>query len=58
MSEEKKKLVEVNGIAKEFLVNASIWKSQSAVVHAVTDVSLDIYEGETLALVGESGCGS
>lgn len=57
MSEEKKKLVEVNGIAKEFLVNASIWKSQSAVVHAVTDVSLDIYEGETLALVGESGCG-
>ena len=26
-------------------------------VHAVTDVSLDIYKGETLALVGESGCG-
>ncbi len=26
-------------------------------VHAVTDVSLKIYEGETLGLVGESGCG-
>jgi len=26
-------------------------------VHAVTDVSLDIVEGETLGLVGESGCG-
>ena len=26
-------------------------------VHAVTDVSLDIKRGETLGLVGESGCG-
>ena len=57
MSEERKKLVEVSGLTKEFLANASIWKTQRAVVHAVTDVSLDIYEGETLALVGESGCG-
>ena len=26
-------------------------------LHAVTDISLRIYEGETLGLVGESGCG-
>ena len=57
MSEERKKLVEVKGLTKEFVANASMWKSQKAVVHAVTDVTLDIYEGETLALVGESGCG-
>lgn len=57
MNEERKKLVEVTGLTKEFVANASIWKNQRAVVHAVTDVSLDIYEGETLALVGESGCG-
>ena len=57
MSEKRKKLVEVKGLTKEFVANASMWKSQKAVVHAVTDVTLDIYEGETLALVGESGCG-
>ena len=26
-------------------------------IYAVNDVSLDIYKGETLAIVGESGCG-
>jgi len=30
---------------------------RAGTVHAVTDVSLDIVEGETLGLVGESGCG-
>jgi peptide/nickel transport system ATP-binding protein len=30
---------------------------KNQVVHAVTDVSLDVLEGETLGLVGESGCG-
>ncbi len=36
------------------------WRSltrMNAVVRAVDDVSLEIYEGETLGLVGESGCG-
>ena len=33
------------------------FKSPHGTVKAVDDVSLDIYEGETLALVGESGCG-
>ena len=31
--------------------------SRGAVVHAVSDVSLDVLDGETLGLVGESGCG-
>lgn len=33
------------------------FKSPHGMVKAVDDVSLEIYEGETLALVGESGCG-
>ena len=30
---------------------------QEEIVHAVNDVSFDIYPGETFSLVGESGCG-
>lgn len=52
-----KKLVEVKNLTKEFTLASGVWKKSKSVVHAVTDVTLDIYEGETLALVGESGCG-
>lgn len=33
------------------------YKTKKGIVHAVTDVSLSVEEGTTLALVGESGCG-
>ena len=52
-----KKLVEINHIVKEFPVTKSVFGNTGQVVHAVSDVSLHIYEGETLGLVGESGCG-
>jgi len=52
-----KKLIEVKNLTKEFKLASGMWKKSKGVVHAVTDVTLDIYEGETLALVGESGCG-
>lgn len=51
----KKVLLEARQLVKEFPAGGTRKKPQ--VVHAVTDVSLKIYEGETLALVGESGCG-
>ncbi|MDQ3210968.1 MAG: ATP-binding cassette domain-containing protein, partial [Actinomycetota bacterium] len=33
------------------------FKTSAGTVHAVSGISLDVREGETLGLVGESGCG-
>lgn len=51
----QKILMEAKQLVKEFPVSSS--RKGKQVVHAVSDISLKIYEGETLALVGESGCG-
>ena len=51
----RKKLLEVEKLRKYFPVKAGMFKVSQ--VQAVQDVSLYIYEGETLGLVGESGCG-
>ena len=51
MSADKKPLLEVKHLKKHFHVG----KNQT--LKAVRDISLDIYRGETLGLVGESGCG-
>ena len=52
-----KKLVEVINLIKHFPVQKGLFKRTVGLVKAVDDVSLEIYEGETLGLVGESGCG-
>lgn len=49
-----KVLVELRNLTKDFPVAGS---GKKVAVHAVSDVSLEIFSGETLALVGESGCG-
>ncbi|WP_416445496.1 ABC transporter ATP-binding protein [Leeuwenhoekiella sp. A16] len=53
---KKTPLVEVKNVSKNYYTNAGFFR-KSEIVKAVDDVSFDIYEGETLGLVGESGCG-
>ena len=50
-------LVRVEGLTKLFPVSRSLFRPPIAHVHAVDDVSFDLFEGESLGLVGESGCG-
>jgi len=49
-------IVKVRGLNKQYNVRGAGGLSKD-VVHAVSDVNLDIRRGETLGLVGESGCG-
>src|SRR5207248_6635503 len=51
-------ILEVNGLVKHFPVARGVLRRKLiGVVRAVEDVSFEIKRGETLALVGESGCG-
>ena len=50
-------LIEVRGLSKRFDMRVGAFGERAASVRALDDVSFDIAEGETLSLVGESGCG-
>ena len=53
---EQTKLLEIKDLKKHFTVKNSGFRNKQ-MVKAVDGVTLDIYKGETLGLVGESGCG-
>jgi len=55
---ERQPLVEVKNLVKHFPVRRGLFRGKGALaVRAVDDISFDIGQGETVGLVGESGCG-
>ena len=54
---EKNVLLQVEGLVKHFPLRKGTFRRSKAAVRAVDGIDLFIREGETLGLVGESGCG-
>ena len=50
-------LAEVSGLTKKFPVSRSFFLRPSSFIHAVDDVTFQLRRGESLGVVGESGCG-
>ena len=50
-------LLQVRDLKKHFPVRGGFWGRTRAWVHAVDGVDFDLPEGQTLAIVGETGCG-
>jgi peptide/nickel transport system ATP-binding protein len=56
--ENKEPLLSIKNLCKYFpIYDKGLFKKQVGLVRAVSDVSFDLYHGETLGIVGESGCG-
>ena len=54
---EAQPLLDARGLVKHYPIKGGVMLKEIAAVKAVDDVSLSIQRGETLGLVGESGCG-
>ncbi|WP_372921968.1 ABC transporter ATP-binding protein [Roseovarius sp.] len=56
-NKRRARVLEVHKLTTRFPVRKGILRHITGMVHAVEEVSFSLHEGETLALVGESGCG-
>ncbi|UXT19224.1 ABC transporter ATP-binding protein [Agrobacterium tumefaciens] len=50
-------VLSVRNLVTRFAIRSGLLARQTGAVHAVENVSFDLFQGETLSLVGESGCG-
>ncbi|HMA59670.1 MAG TPA: ATP-binding cassette domain-containing protein, partial [Halanaerobiales bacterium] len=57
VSNKSEKIVQIKNLKKYFEIGGGIFTRSNEVVKAVDGLNFDIYQGETLGLVGESGCG-
>jgi peptide/nickel transport system ATP-binding protein len=57
ITDADKTLLELTDVSKEFRVRSRGLFQRAGVLHAVSGVSLTVFPGETLGIVGESGCG-
>ncbi|MCZ3374643.1 peptide/nickel transport system ATP-binding protein [Rhizobium sp. ERR 922] len=54
---KEKPVLQVKNLTKRFDIHSGLFGKLKGRVHAVENVSFDLFAGETLSLVGESGCG-
>jgi oligopeptide transport system ATP-binding protein len=54
---DRKPILQVEHLKKYYPIQKGLFQRQQQFVKAVDDISFEIYAGETLGLVGESGCG-
>lgn len=55
--EQKEVILEVKNLKKYFDISKGLFKRNKTYVRAVDDLNLKVYKGETIGIVGESGCG-
>jgi peptide/nickel transport system ATP-binding protein len=53
----KTPVLKVKNLVTRFPIRSGLLSRQTGAVHAVENISFDLFQGETLSLVGESGCG-
>ena len=55
--EHSKVILKIRDLSMDFSLRSNHIGGKQQTLHALTNVSLDVYEGETLGIIGESGCG-